>query len=180
MADAPRIGFICGSLREGSINQKLSTALQTRVVASGANAIEINLGDYDLPIYHGDLAPPDDVKRLSTDMKACDGIIVITPEYNGSLTPLLKNAIDWTSTTGTDQFTKPIYGVASCSPGPMSGIMVMRQLTYILMRVGAHVVPTQCGTGNAAGAFDADGNLVAEPSSTMADKMVRQILARLS
>ncbi|MGB0906211.1 MAG: NADPH-dependent FMN reductase [Maricaulaceae bacterium] len=179
MTDTARIGFICGSLREGSINQQLSKALKKRVKAAGAKVVDIDLGGYDLPLYHGDLETPATVKRLATKMKKCDGIIVVTPEYNGSLPPVLKNAIDWTSTTGTDQFTQPVYGIASCSPGPMSGIMAMRQLNYILMRVGAHVVPAQCGTGNAGGAFDKKGNLTAEPSASLADKMIAQMLARI-
>lgn len=180
MTDTARIGFICGSLREGSINQQLTKALKKRVKAAGAKAVDIDLGSYDLPLYHGDLETPAAVKRLASKMKKCDGIIVVTPEYNGGLPPVLKNAIDWTSTIGTDQFTKPIYGIASCTPGPMSGIMVMRQLNYILMRVGAQVVPAQCGTGNASKAFDGKGNLIAEPASTLADKMIAQILARLA
>jgi len=51
----PRIGFLCGSLRKGSINQQLSKALQKKAKAAGAKTGEINLGTYDLPIYHGDL-----------------------------------------------------------------------------------------------------------------------------
>jgi NAD(P)H-dependent FMN reductase len=178
MANAPKIGFICGSLREGSINEKLMRALRKRVKDAGARTTEINLGDYDLPIFHGDLDTPANVKKLITKMKGCDGIIVVTPEYNGSLPPLLKNAIDWTSTVSTDQFTQPVYGIAACTPGPMSGIMCMRQLNYILMRVGAHVVPAQAGTGNASKAFDSKGNLTAEPSSSLADKMIDQLLTR--
>jgi len=94
----PRIGFLCGSLREGSINQALSKALQKRVKARGVKTGEINLATYNLPLYHGDLKPPTGVKKLITRMKSFDGIIIVSPEYNGGLPPVLKNAIDWTST----------------------------------------------------------------------------------
>lgn len=173
-----KIGLICASLREGSINQKLTAALRKRVKASGASVTNIDLGKFDLPLYHGDLKTPANVKKLMNKMAGCDGIIIVTPEYNGSLPALLKNALDWTSTIGKRQFENPVYGIASCSPGPMSGIMCMRQLNYILMRVGAEVVPAQVGTGNAASAFDAKGSLIAEPSSTLADKMIGQLLTR--
>ena len=179
MTDAPRIGFICGSLREGSINQKLTKALKKRVKAAGAKAVDIDLEAYDLPLYHGDLETPAAVKRLANKMKKCDGIIVVTPEYNGSLPPVLKNAIDWTSTFSTDHFTGPVWGLASCTPSPMSGIMCMRQLNYILMRVGTEVVPTQVGVGNAATAFDGEGHLVSEPSSSLAEKMIASLFLRI-
>ena len=178
MTSPAKIGFICGSLREGSINQKLMKALKKRVKAAGAKTTDIDLAKFDLPLFHGDLDLPANVKKLATKMKGCDGIIIVTPEYNGCLPPVLKNAIDWTSITGKAQFENPVYGIAACSPGPMSGIMCLRQLHYILTRVGAEVVPTQVGTGHASGAFDAKGNLTAEPSSMLADKMIEQLLTR--
>jgi NAD(P)H-dependent FMN reductase len=176
---APKIALICASLRKDSINKKLELALEKRLKADGAEPVRIDLGEYDLPLYHGDLELPDGVKRLVTDLTACDGVIVVTPEYNGGLPPLLKNAIDWTSTFSTDHFTGPVWGLASCTPGPMSGIMCMRQLNYILMRVGTEVVPTQVGVGNAASAFDEDGHLVAEPSSGLAEKMMASLFLRI-
>ena len=178
MSDAPKIGFICGSLREGSINQKLMKALKKRVKAKGAKTTDIDLGKFELPLYHGELDTPPNVKKLINKMKGCDGIIIVTPEYNGCLPPLLKNAIDWTSTVSTAQFEGPVYGLAACSPGPLSGIMCLRQLHYILNRVGAQLVPTHVGTGHASAAFDAKGNLKAEPSSSLADKMITQLLTR--
>ena len=176
----PTIGFICGSLRTGSINEQLTQALAERVKAAGAAVRDLDLGSYDLPIFHGDLDMPDGVGRLRTDMLSCDGIIIVTPEYNGSLPALLKNAIDWVSTIGMEQFTQPIYGIAACTPGPMSGLMVLRELNYILTRVGAEVVTPHVGTGNAAAAFDEDGTLVTQLSSDLSDKMIAKLLERIS
>jgi len=130
----PIIGFICGSLRTGSINAQLTQALAARFEHAGASVRELDLGAYELPIFHGDLDQPKGVNRLKEDMRACDGIIIVTPEYNGSLPALLKNAIDWVSITGTEQFSEPVYGIAACTPGSMSGIMVLRELNYILTR----------------------------------------------
>ncbi len=177
---APKIGFICGSLRTDSINQKLQSALQARYDKAGAQTTLIDLGHYDLPLYHGDISVPQGVQALIDDMKSQDGIVVVSPEYNGGLPPLLKNAIDWTSTVSTDHFRNPVYGIAACSPGPMSGIMCMRQINYILMRVGANVLPTQVGVGNAAIAFDEEGDLITQPSSDLADKLIASMLLRIS
>lgn len=176
----PRIGFLCGSLREGSINQKLSKALQRKFKDAGAKTGKIDLEVYDLPLLHADLPTPDGVKKLIRKMKGFDGIVVVTPEYNGGLPPLLKNAIDWTSLEGTGHFSGPVYGIASCSPGPMSGIMAMRQLQFILMRLGANLVPRQVGCGNAERAFDRKGELVDARASSMADMLVEQMLERIS
>lgn len=175
----PVIGFICGSLRDGSINKRLEKALTKRFKRAGAKTTSINLGTYDLPLFHGDLDLPDGVKKLVRKIKSCDGVVIVTPEYNGSLPPLLKNAIDWTSITGKSHFENPYWGIAACSPGPMSGIMCMRQVNYILMRLGAHVSPIQVGVGKAQVAFDSKGELIAEPSATLADNLIQDMLARI-
>jgi len=179
MSSTPTIGFICGSLRSESINKQLEKALIKRFKRAGVKTSAINLAAYDLPLYHGDLETPLGVKKLIRKIKSCDGVVAVSPEYNGGITPVLKNAIDWTSTLGTDHFKSTYWGVASCSPGAMSGIMGMRQLNYILMRVGSKVSPIQVGVGNAADAFDSKGELIAEPSSTLADGLIADMLAHL-
>ncbi len=173
---SPTIGFISGSLREGSINKQLENAFIKRFERAGATCATINLGEYDLPLFHGDLDAPTGLAALIKDMNGCDGLVVISPEYNGGLPPVLKNAIDWISTADTTPFRERYWGISSCTPGPMSGIMCMRQINYILMRLGAHVSPFQVGVGNAADAFDADGELVAGCPATLPDKMVADML----
>jgi len=178
--NAPKIAFLCASLRTGSINKKLEKALTKRVKAAGAKVSSIDLGAYDLPLYHGDLPTPPGVKKLIRRMKGYDGIIIVSPEYNGGLPPLLKNAIDWTSTVEMGHIRGgAVFAIASCSPGPMSGIMCMRQINYILTRLGAELIPTQVGVGNADQAFSGKGELIAEPSSTLADMMIRQLIERI-
>lgn len=177
---APKIAFLCGSIREGSINQRLQRALIKRFERADADCTIIDMGSYDLPLYNGDLELPEAVKTLCTDLAAHDGVVVISPEYNGGLPPLLKNAIDWTSTHDTTHFKENYWGIASCTPGPMSGIMCMRQINYILMRVGCHVSPIQVGVGNASVAFDGDDELIAQPSASLAEKMMHDMLAHIS
>ena len=174
------IGLICGSLRKGSINKALEGALAKRLEAAGADTNIIDLNDFELPLFHGDLKTPPKLAALAQAMADCDGIIIISPEYNGGLPPLLKNAIDWTSTFGREHLDGPIYAIASCSPGPMSGIMVMRQINYILTRLHAELVPVQLGCGNAETAFDNKGRLIAQPASDLADKMIEQLFSRIA
>jgi len=66
-----------------------------------------------MPLFHGDLKTPGTVKKLTTRLKGFDGIVVISPEYNGCLPPLLKNTIDWTSTVSTDYVKSAVWGLAS-------------------------------------------------------------------
>ena len=121
---APKIAFICASLRQGSINRQLEKALIKRFKEAGAKASSIDLGKYEMPIFHGNLKTPPTVKKLINRLKKFDGIVVISPEYNGCLPPLLKNTIDWTSTVSTDYIKSAVWGLASASPGPMNGIML--------------------------------------------------------
>ena len=177
---APKIAFICASLREGSINKQLEKALINRFKEAGAKTSSIDLAKYEMPLYHGDLKTPPTVKKLITRLKAFDGVVVVSPEYNGCLPPLLKNTIDWTSTVSTDYIKDAVWGLASATPGPMSGIMCMRQMQFIFTRLGGDVLPVQVGCGNTSKAFNERGDLVAQPTSDMADKMRDMMLERIS
>lgn len=177
---APKIVFICASLREGSINRKLEKALIKRFKAAGAKTSSVDLGKYEMPLYHGDLKTPETVKKLIRRLASFDGIVVVSPEYNGCLPPLLKNTIDWTSTVSTDYIKSAVWGLASCTPGPMSGIMCMRQMQFIFTRLGGDVMPVQVGCGNAERAFNQRGDLTAQPTSDMADKMRDMMLERIA
>lgn len=172
----PTIAFVCGSLRDGSINKKLEEALMRRVAPLGGTAVAVSLADYEMPIYHGDMQTPATVNAFIEKMASFDAAIIVTPEYNGSLPALLKNTIDWTSTVSTRWIKEQTFGIASCTPGPMSGIMGLRELAFLLRRLGGDVVPTQVGVGNAASAFDEDGHLVAHPSSDLADIMLKSVI----
>lgn len=177
---APKIAFICASLREGSINKTLEKALIKRFKAAGAKTSSIDLSKYEMPIYHGDLETPATVKKLITRLKSFDGIVFVSPEYNGCLPALLKNTIDWTSTVSTDYIKTAVIGLASCTPGPMSGIMCMRQMQFILTRLGGDVLPVQVGCGNASQAFNTRGDLVAPRTSDIADNMRDMMLERIA
>lgn len=178
-----RIGLISGSIREASINRKLVAAVALIFKDMGAKPVKISLSDYEMPIYNGDYEDangvPPTTKKLIRRIKSCDGIFISTPEYNGSLPALLKNTIDWTTRVGTEHFKGPYYGIGATTPGPMSGIMAMRELNFILTRLGAHVMPAQVGTGFAAKAFDKKGRLVDGFSKNQAELMARQMLTMI-
>src|SRR5436189_2623387 len=98
---ALKILVIPGSLRTGSHNAKLAAVAAYQFAQAGAEVTRISLGDFPLPIYDGDLQSKSGVPKNALDLKrmigAHQGILIVSPEYNSSLPPLLKNAIDWVS-----------------------------------------------------------------------------------
>lgn len=175
-----RIGLISGSTREGSINKQLVRAVSHVFKDMSAKPVKISLKDYPMPIYDGDWEAangiPPTVKKLIRRIKNCDGVFISTPEYNGGLPALLKNTIDWTTRVELGHFKGPVYGIGATTPGAMSGIMAMRELHFILNRLGAQVVPAQVGTGFAAKAFNSKGRLVEGFSHNQAQLMASQML----
>src|SRR4051794_35691617 len=98
---APRILIIPGSLRTGSHNAKLAAVAAHECARAGVDITRISLADFPLPIYDGDLQAKSGVPKHALNLKrmigAHDGVLIVTPEYNASVPPLLKNAIDWVS-----------------------------------------------------------------------------------
>ena len=181
---SPKIALISGSTRTGSMNKNLINAMAHMFKDAGAKPVKIDLGKYEMPIYNGDWEAengvPKTAKNLVRRLKSCDGVFIATPEYNGSLPALLKNTIDWTTRIELGQFSGPVYGIGSATPGPMSGIMVLRQLHFILNRLGASVVPRQLGVGMASNAFDKKGRFKDGRTKDYADALVSQMMLEIS
>jgi NAD(P)H-dependent FMN reductase len=121
-----------------------------------------------LPLYDGDLEDEKGIpenaltlKRLFTQHQA---FLISSPEYNGLITPLLKNTIDWISRpTPNDKslipFTGKIAAIVSASPGALGGLRGLLHLRVLLTNLGVHVIPQQLAVSNADRAFDASGTL---------------------
>src|SRR3990167_1383255 len=96
-----RLLFFAGSARAGSHNKKLARLGHMIAEANGIPSTFVDLGDYPMPIYHGDLeaaeGQPENAKKLKAVMEAHSGVFIASPEYNASITPLLKNTLDWVS-----------------------------------------------------------------------------------
>ena len=180
---APRIALISGSTRTGSINKDLVGAMALIFKDLGAKPVKINLNDYDMPIYNGDYEAehgvPKAAKNLVRRLKNCEGVFISTPEYNGCMPALLKNAIDWTTRVEMGQFTGPVYGVGAATPGGLSGIMALRQLHFILTRLGADIVSSGLGVGFAGKAFDKKGRLADERTAARAQALAAKMLAEI-
>lgn len=181
-----RIGVISGSVRQGSHNTALAALGAVRVAAAGAEAAVIDLATFDLPVYSQDIeqhACPADARRLKAAFEACDGLLIASPEHNGSIPALLKNAIDWASRPSEGEslvaltaFRGKAAGIMSASIGPFGGMRALAHLRQILGTVQMIVVPEQLAVPLAGSAFT-PGRALAEPlPNTILDGLVTRLV----
>ena len=177
-----------GSSRAQSWNRKLAKVAAEAARAAGAQVTHLELGDFDLPLYNGDLEArgiPHDAIRLKEVFHAHPAWLVVSPEYNGSYTGLLKNTIDWVSrpvpsdplwANGGKPFAGKVVGMLSASPGALGGLRSLSHLAPLLMNLQCWVAPKQFALSKAGEAFDADGQLIAESARTSVQGVVDQVL----
>ncbi|MDX2290085.1 MAG: NAD(P)H-dependent oxidoreductase [Hyphomicrobiaceae bacterium] len=182
--------FIAGSARAASHNKRLA-----RLGAAIANANDIpatfaDLGDYPMPLYDGDLetaeGPPDNARKLKALMELHVGVLICCPEYNSSITPLLKNTLDWVSRVRDEGeatnhvFKTRVFALASASPGGMGGLRGLVAVRTVLeIGLGALVLPEQFALPRAADAYD-DGETLKDKQAQSRFEEQIQKLARAS
>ncbi len=180
MPTTPRILAFAGSARRESLNRKLLAVTVDAARKAGADVTVIDLNDYPLPIYHGDLEdsqglPPAAVKLIEL-VNAHAGLLIASPEYNSFMTPLLKNTIDWISRSDDNPFTGKVAAVVSASPGALGGARSLMHMRHLLLHLGCHIVPTQCLLPHAGQAFDASGRLLDARAGKSVDVLAAQLV----
>lgn len=170
MTHATRLLFLAGSARKESFNKRLAALGAEIANANGIHSTFVDLGDYPMPIYDGDLeaaeGPPDNARKLKALFEVHHGIFIISPEYNASIPPLLKNALDWVSRIRDGDepplnvYKTRVFAIGSASPGAFGGIRGLSVLRQTLeLGVGALVLPDQFAVPRAANAFADNGHL---------------------
>ena len=166
----PKILVLPGSNRTGSHNVKLAALATKELTLIDADVTRISLVDYELPIYDADLdsrhGQPANALALKQMIMAHHGVFIASPEYSASVTPLLKNAIDWVSRVRERgdptyaAFKGRVFAIASASPGRAGGLRSLMALRQILeLGCGAIVIPEQVSIPNAVQAFDENDEL---------------------
>ena len=161
----PRLVAMSGSLRNDGFNHRLVQIAAEGAREAGAEVTLLSLKDYDLPLYDADFEDlhglPPDAKALKATFASADGMLIASPEYNGSLTAALKNAIDWISRPEGEEtlaslvaFRGKIGGVMSASIGPWGGVRGLAHIRQILSGLYVTVVAEQLAVGMAKDAFD--------------------------
>jgi chromate reductase, NAD(P)H dehydrogenase (quinone) len=183
---ALKILVIPGSLRTGSHNVKLAAAAAYEFAQAGVDVTRISLGDFPLPIYDGDLQAKSGVPKNAVNLKrmigAHHGVLLVSPEYNSSVPPLLKNTIDWLSRVQDAHevrgqvFRDRPFAIAGASEGRLGGTRALAALRLILSACHATVVPNQLALSFANHAYD-DMDRLKNPADIEALKaLVRQLI----
>lgn len=149
---APRVLCFSGSAKRSSFNQRLATAAARRAQEAGAEVTLLNLADHEMPLFNEDLeaehGDPPGALSFRTALEQHDAWIIACPEYNGSITPLLKNAIDWASRQRGDSpplaaFRGKTCALLAASPGGLGGLRGLVHVRAILSGIGVLVIPDQ-------------------------------------
>jgi len=183
---ALKILVIPGSLRTGSLNARLAAAAAYQFTQAGAEVTRISLGDFPLPIYDGDLQARSGVPKNAVNLKrligAHHGVLIVTPEYNSSVPPLVKNTIDWVSRvqdaheTRGQVFRERAFAIAAASENRLGGTRSLAALRLILSACHAIVIPNQLALSFASDAYD-DMDRLKHPADIDAlGALVRQLI----
>ncbi len=188
----PKILAFAGSARANSFNKKLVKIAAEGARAAGAEVTYLDFRDLPLPLYDQDLEAaeglPENVMKLKSLMKAYQGFLIACPEYNSSITPLLKNAIDWASRPEPEEpglvcFRDKVAVLMSASPGAFGGLRGLGHVREILSNIGVLVLPNQKAIGQAHRVFDESDQLMDEKQQTEIldlGKQLATILHKLS
>ena len=184
---APKILVIPGSLRSGSHNARLAALATKELTLAEAEVTRISLEDYPLPLFDADLAasgPPQAAVQLKRMLMAHQGVFITSPEYSASVSPLLKNAIDWISRVRESgeptyaAFKNRVFALGSASSGTGGGIRSLMALRQILeLGCGALVIPEQVAVPRAEQAFDDMDNLKDESLAAALTASLRRLIA---
>ena len=183
---ALKILVIPGSLRTGSLNVRLAAAASYQFAQAGADVTRISLADFPLPIYDGDLQSKSGVPKNALNLKrmigAHHGVLVVTPEYNSSVPPLVKNTIDWVTRVQDGQesrgqvFRGRAFAIAAASESRLGGTRSLAALRLILTACHAIVIPNQLALSFASEAYD-DMDRLKHPTDIEAlNALVRQLI----
>jgi NAD(P)H-dependent FMN reductase len=168
MTNPPKILAFAGSARQASFNKLVVKIAVEGARAAGAQVTYLDFRDLPMPLFDEDLEAkeglPENVRKFKQLMMAHQGFLIAAPEYNGSITPLLKNAIDWASRPLPGEpplscFRDKVAVLMSASPGGLGGLRGLTHVRTILSGIGVLVLPEQIAIPRAFEAYDAQGRL---------------------
>jgi chromate reductase len=183
---ALKILVIPGSLRTGSLNARLAAAAAAELAQAGADVTRISLADFPLPLYDGDLQAKSGVPKHAVNLKRMmsvhHGVLIVTPEYNSSVPPLIKNTIDWITRvqdpheTRGQVFRDRVFALAAASENRLGGTRALAALRLILTACQAMVIPNQLALSFAGEAYDDMDRLKHTSDAEALKALVRQLI----
>ena len=164
MSYTPKILAFAGSLRQESFNKKLVKIAVKGAQQAGAEVTFIDLKDYPLPIFDEDVEKqglPANARKLKDLFISHQGLLLACPEYNSSITGVLKNTIDWVSRSVPNEFpfNDKVAVLMSASPGALGGLRGLVHVRAILSNLNVLLIPQQVAVSKANESFNPDGSL---------------------
>ncbi|MCR8923529.1 NAD(P)H-dependent oxidoreductase [Dasania sp. GY-MA-18] len=174
---------LAGSLKEQSLNKRLVQAAGLAAEQHGVTVQYLDLADFNIPLFSEDLeaeGTPASVNDLKALFANSQGILLASPEYNGSISGVLKNAIDWLSRPSNTSdigsaFHSKVVGLMAASPGGLGGIRGLSHTRDILFNLGAIISPSQVALPNAYAAFDEQGQLIDETAAQRVQQLAQEV-----
>lgn len=168
--------ILAGSTRKASLNAELARHIAVIANQEGIDARFVDLADFDMPIYNFDLeeaeGPPVAAIELHDLIKSARTVVIVSPEYNGGPTPVLKNAIDWVSRVTKRPLEGKRVGLVSATPGAGGGVTGLAGMRLILTNMRADLPPHDLAVGNARAKLETlDSDL---------DEMIVSFLSRVT
>ena len=164
----PKILAFAGSTRIDSFNKKLVKVAAAGAMENGVDVTVIDLRDFAMPLYDGDLEQkeglPSNARKIKDLMLSHHGFLISSPEYNSSISGVLKNTIDWVSRPSEGEeplacFKGKVAGIMSASPGGLGGLRGLVHVRAILENISVLVIPEQIAIAKAHEVFNSDGTL---------------------
>lgn len=185
----PRILAFAGSMRTGSFNKMLVKVGVEGARAAGADVTLVDLKDFPMPVYDGDLEAasgiPEHGKRMKKLFLEHDALMISTPEYNSSVPGTLKNVIDWVSRSEPGEHPLAAYAgktavLMSASPGGLGGVRSLNELRRLLSNIKVLVLPDSVSVSKAGEAFNPDGSLKDEKQAAAVRKLGKTLVETAS
>jgi len=173
-----KIIVFSSSIRTGKKSDRVALYFMQYIKDHNLGEAElIDLDTYQFPLFEERLRllknPPENLQEFASKIKAADGIVLVTPEYNGGYPASLKNAID----ALYDEWKRKPIALCTVSAGPFAGMNVITSLQFVLWKIGALVVPAMFPVATVQTAFDENGQ-AADKAGT--DKLASLFLAELT
>lgn len=146
-----------GSTRSESVHRRLASAVAPIFAANGVDADVIDLADYPMPIYDGDIEQrigvPEPARLLANRLAGYGGLVLLSPEHNGGPSALLKNTIDWVTRVDRGAFQHLLIGLAAASPGPRGGTSGLGTVQRLVEHMRLDLAPVQLSIPHSGQAF---------------------------
>ena len=182
---SPKVLAFAGSTRKESVNKRLARIALQAAKKAGAETTFVDLQDFNIPLYCDDLVAkqgiPEGVLEFKQLLNSHNGFFIASPEYNGSLTGVLKNAIDWATIKADGEermscWNGKIAGLVSASPGGLGGIRGLHHLRTILAGIGTFVLPNHLAVGNSTENLQNEKQITDEKLQLQLESLTREMV----